>query len=348
MPKLSVIVPVYNTEKYLRECIDSILGQTFTDFELILVDDGSTDSSGAICDEYAEKDARIKVIHQENGGITVARKSGVRIARGEYVTFVDSDDWIEPEMYAAMLDCRQEAAPDIVICGLLMESSKGVFPRKEVIKAGYYNKNRMRTDVYPIMLFEFVHCIPAINPSLCNKLFKKQLFGNIIEQVNDTITYGEDALCTYSSLLAADRIYIVDRNMYHYRNHPESACNTYSRSLLDKFSLLITQLQSQFQHHDQSMMHQLYGYAARHSLECIRNELLFHNGALLKEKKDRIIRFIDEPLILKSLCYAIPRIKGQKTKLKMVLAKNKMIGVLYLLFWGKKGLAWKSHRGSDL
>ena len=80
MPKLSVIVPVYNTEKYLRECIDSILGQTFTDFELILVDDGSTDGSGAICDAYAQKDPRIRVIHQENGGITVARKSGVRIS----------------------------------------------------------------------------------------------------------------------------------------------------------------------------------------------------------------------------------------------------------------------------
>ena len=95
MPKLSVIVPVYNTEKYLRECIDRILAQTFTDFELILVNDGSTDGSGAICDGYAEKDSRIQVIHQTNGGITVARKSGVRAACGEYVTFVDSDDWID-------------------------------------------------------------------------------------------------------------------------------------------------------------------------------------------------------------------------------------------------------------
>ena len=103
MPKLSVIVPVYNTEKYLRECIDSILAQTFGDFELLLVDDGSTDSSGAICEEYAQMDERIRVIHQKNAGATVARRNGVSHAGGEYITFVDSDDWISRDMYAAMM-----------------------------------------------------------------------------------------------------------------------------------------------------------------------------------------------------------------------------------------------------
>ena len=348
MPKLSVIVPVYNTEKYLRECIDSILAQTFTDFELILVNDGSTDGSGAICDEYAGKDPRIRVIHQENGGITGARKSGVRVAQGEYVTFVDSDDWIDREMYRTMLDCRQEADPDVVICSMLMETMKGILPQKEIIKAGFYDKNRMQKDVYPIMLFDFLHCVPAMAPSLCNKLFRRQLLESVIVQVNDTITYGEDALCTYACLLNAERIYVSEAQSYHYRNHMESASNGYSYDLLEKFFLLIEQLQSQFQQRDQIMMHQLYGYAARHSLECIRNELLFHNGVLFKEKKNRVIRFVDEPLIMKSLCYAIPRIKDQKTKFKMVLVRNKMIGVLYLLYLSKNGLVWKSHSNSDI
>ena len=119
MPKLSVIVPVYNTEKYLRECIDSILAQTFTDFELILVDDGSTDGSGIICDEYADKDPRVQVIHQQNGGATVARRSGVRIARGEYVTFVDSDDWIDSDFYAPMIEKIKETGADVLVCNTL-------------------------------------------------------------------------------------------------------------------------------------------------------------------------------------------------------------------------------------
>ena len=95
-PKLSIIVPVYNVEQYLDKCIKSILNQTFKDFELILVDDGSIDNSGEICDEYAKKDSRVKVIHKKNGGLAAARNTGLIIARGDYVGFVDSDDWIEP------------------------------------------------------------------------------------------------------------------------------------------------------------------------------------------------------------------------------------------------------------
>ena len=98
MPKISVIVPVYNVEKYLRECLDSILVQTFTDFELILVNDGSQDSSGAICDEYAGKDKRITIIHQENQGQAAARNNAIAIAKGEWIHFVDSDDVIHPQM----------------------------------------------------------------------------------------------------------------------------------------------------------------------------------------------------------------------------------------------------------
>ena len=104
MPKVSVIVPVYNAEKYLQECVDSILRQTLTDLELILVDDGSTDSSPAICDRYAEQDARVQVIHKPNGRAASARNAGLRAASGEYVAFVDSDDWISPEMYEKMLE----------------------------------------------------------------------------------------------------------------------------------------------------------------------------------------------------------------------------------------------------
>ena len=122
MPKLSVIVPVYNTEKYLRECVDSILAQTFTDFELILVDDGSTDGSGAICDEYAGKDSRIRVIHQENGGATLARRSGVRIAQGEYVAFVDSDDWIAQHIYQNMMEKAETCGADVILCDIVLET----------------------------------------------------------------------------------------------------------------------------------------------------------------------------------------------------------------------------------
>ncbi|HDT8053597.1 TPA: glycosyltransferase, partial [Enterococcus faecalis] len=118
MPKISIIVPVYNVEKYLEKCVRSILAQTFTDFELILVDDGSPDSSGAMCDQFAEQDQRVKVIHKENGGLSDARNAGIEIATGEYLGFVDSDDYIADDMYELLYTNIVKEDADLSICGI--------------------------------------------------------------------------------------------------------------------------------------------------------------------------------------------------------------------------------------
>ena len=116
MPKVSIIVPVYKAEAYLHRCVDSILAQTFTDFELLLIDDGSPDRSGEICDEYAQKDSRIRVIHKENGGVSSARQRGLDEAVGEYTIHVDSDDWVEPNMLEELYKKAKQDDADIVIC----------------------------------------------------------------------------------------------------------------------------------------------------------------------------------------------------------------------------------------
>ena len=116
MPKISVIVPVYKAEKYIRRCVDSILAQTFTDFELLLVDDGSPDNSGAICDEYAARDSRVKVFHKENGGVSSARQMGLDNSLGEYVIHADPDDWVEPDMLQELYSEAQQSGADMVIC----------------------------------------------------------------------------------------------------------------------------------------------------------------------------------------------------------------------------------------
>ena len=115
-PLLSIIVPVYNVEKYIERCIKSILNQSFTNFELILVDDGSPDNCGKICDEYKKKDSRIKVIHKKNGGLSDARNAGLNIATGKYIGFVDSDDIIHPQMYEKLFNCINKYNSDIVQC----------------------------------------------------------------------------------------------------------------------------------------------------------------------------------------------------------------------------------------
>ena len=118
-PKISVIVPVYETEGLLDRCVESIVGQTYKNLEIILVDDGSPDNCPAMCDEWAEKDSRIRVIHKENGGVSSARNAALDIATGDYIGFVDSDDWIEPEMYSSLIQKISESGKNIALCSYL-------------------------------------------------------------------------------------------------------------------------------------------------------------------------------------------------------------------------------------
>ena len=169
MIKISIIVPVYNVEKYLRKCIDSILNQTFRDFELILVDDGSTDSSGKICDEYSLKDSRIKVIHKENGGQSSARNMGLDVAQGEYIGFVDSDDWIEKDMYEILYrNCKMKDG-DIGIIGI-----------------NFVYNNRVRKGLeYPLQSWKKEEGMYKLiehkyfGNYFCSKIFSRKLFKNI-------------------------------------------------------------------------------------------------------------------------------------------------------------------------
>lgn len=148
MPELSIIVPVYKVEAYLPRCIESILAQTFRDFELILIDDGSPDRCGAICDEYAAQDERITVIHQENQGVSAARNAGLDIATGTYLGFVDSDDWIEPEMYETMISTAKEKQVDVVVCGIRYISANYDILRTDLISEGTFDRDEMLETLY--------------------------------------------------------------------------------------------------------------------------------------------------------------------------------------------------------
>ena len=128
-PLISVIVPVYNVEQYIHQCVDSILSQTYKNLEIILVDDGSPDNCPAICDEYARNDDRVKIIHQENGGISAARNSALDLCTGEYIAFVDSDDWIESNAYEEMMSEMQKKDLDVVFCGVNVITADGAIKR---------------------------------------------------------------------------------------------------------------------------------------------------------------------------------------------------------------------------
>lgn len=151
MPKISIIMPVYKVEEYVAKTIESVLAQTLNDFELFAIDDGSPDNSGKICDEYAKKDKRIKVIHKENGGAPEARNVAIEKATGKYMYFIDSDDWIEPQMLEIMYNLAEKNNADLVVTGFLMEyynKKKGYITYKNQIEDKIYNKEEFKKNAY--------------------------------------------------------------------------------------------------------------------------------------------------------------------------------------------------------
>lgn len=200
-PKISVIVPVYNVEQYLPRCIDSILSQTFTDFELLLIDDGSTDKSGMICDEYAKKDKRIRVFHKENGGISATREFGINHVNGQFIQFVDSDDWIEFNMLELMYNQAITTSADIVGCNFIQE---------------FENKSLKTKTVYDDKEHFILSVISNYWGVLWKLLIRHQLFVKYNIHFPTGINGGEDYFVVTQLLLNCDRVSFVDFYLYHY------------------------------------------------------------------------------------------------------------------------------------
>ncbi len=211
MPKVSVIVPVYNTEKYLAECIESISNQTFKDLELILVDDGSTDNSGTICDEYAKKDNRIKVFHQENGGVCHARNKGLDNATGKYICFVDSDDYLEHNALEILYTDIQNHNADIS-CALMTGDNNCNTPN---LKNGIYEIWSDKTALKNALLDN------RFSYSSCAKLFKRDLIQEIRFEEGRKI--HEDSFFVFCCFLKCPTVVVRNVGIYNYTANPQSA-----------------------------------------------------------------------------------------------------------------------------
>lgn len=223
MPKISIIVPVYNAEKYLRECVESILLQTLSDLELILVDDGSTDSSPALCDQYAARDTRVKVIHKPNGRAASARNAGLRAASGEYIAFVDADDWISPDMYEKML----QTGADVTLCDYVRFQGGTQFPFTQPnVDAGFYNKARMREKIYPHLVMDGLEYPITISNWVL--AIKHTIIKDNGLRYREDIHISEDAPFGSEVLYCADSFaYLKGEQLYHYRMTDGSASRTY-------------------------------------------------------------------------------------------------------------------------
>lgn len=212
MPQVTVIVPVYNNEKYLCCCIDSILGQSFSDFELLIIDDGSTDASGAICDQYAKKDARIKVIHQENAGVSSARNRGIKEAQGTYLMFCDSDDYVHPKWCEMLLDEIIKHPDSFVVCDIQKGESETSFRKElqqDVCKKSDYGNY---FDVWKAGLSAYS----------VNKIYdRKKVIENEINFPKD-IAYSEDVVFNVRYYQLCSDAVLIWKKLYYYRDNPTS------------------------------------------------------------------------------------------------------------------------------
>lgn len=222
LPMISVIIPVYNVEQYLKQCIESVINQTYRNLEIILVDDGSTDNSLNLCNYYAYKDERIRVISKEHGGMVRARKTGVSYATGKYLAYVDADDWIELDTYEKAFAAIEEQDVDLLLYGLIEEYEDASIEKLNTLPDGYYYGHEIREKIYPYMLCNKSFFQFGILPNLVCKLVKRDLLKNVQLMINDNVEIGEDADCTFQMVVQAKALKIINFAPYHYRKRYNS------------------------------------------------------------------------------------------------------------------------------
>ena len=226
---ISLIIPVYKVEKYLEKCIQSVINQTYENLQIILVDDGSPDNCGKICDEYAKKDHRIEVIHKSNGGLSDARNKGLEIAKGEYIGFVDSDDYIEADMYEVLYNLLKQYNADVSICNFYTVSQGKIAIKNAENGIKEYN----RIEILKEVLLD-----NNIQSYAWNKLYKKELFDEIKYPIGKKY---EDIGTTFYLLEKCNKVVVTGKSEYYYINRQDSIVNNVTETTITDYIELIMQ-----------------------------------------------------------------------------------------------------------
>lgn len=234
-PRLSIIVPVYNAAPYLNQCVDSLTNQTLKEIEIILINDGSTDDSLAVCMALAAKDDRIRLIDKRNGGVSEARNDGLRTATGDYVGFVDPDDWVDEDMYERMLATLRAADAEICMCNYVKETKDGTEPVL-MKQSGIIEKDAILGDIVANVIAKpsFKSGETDIMGSVCRLLIKRELLENENIWFDKEVAFMEDLLVCVEAFLKSGRIAIDAGGYYHYRVHESSVVNSYKKAFHER------------------------------------------------------------------------------------------------------------------
>ena len=236
---ISIIVPVYNVELYLNTCLDSIRAQTYRNFEVVLVDDGSTDSCGIICDEYSNRDDRFKVIHKKNGGLMSAWKKGLEYAKANLIMFIDSDDWVEKNTLEIFYNEYLKTKAEVICCSFFHSFKNKDIPDDHTVKPGFYNKKRIENEIFPVLINDGKPLSRGVRICRWAKLINKELLVNNLFWTDYQITIGEDLNIMFPIILETSSIDILsEQYLYHYRSNDTSIMKKVSPEMFSKVELL--------------------------------------------------------------------------------------------------------------
>lgn len=277
-PKVSIIIPVYNIEKYINECIESLVNQTYDNLEIIFVDDGSKDNSGIICDKTKEKYANrdIKVVHKTNGGLVSAWKAGVEVSTGDYLSFLDGDDYIDTNMIFEMVEKTSDCKKEIISSDYVIERDSGKNSNcYQRLESGEYLSDRLKKEVKPNLL-GYEHRL--IHVSRCMKLISRQLFLDNIKYSDESLLVGEDLAIMISCFMDMERLYVMDhKTYYHYRLVESSMAHKYDKYLVNNiehlFEVILNTINSKFS-----------GEEVKLQTECMNREYIIHLLLIVKNE----------------------------------------------------------------
>lgn len=318
-PLFSIIVPIYKTEAYLHQCVDSILGQTFSDFEVILVDDGSPDGCPAICDEYAAKDPRVTVVHKQNGGLVSARKAGLEECTGTYVMNVDSDDYIAPDLLEKVAKVLDENKVQAVLFGAMRFNGQSRQPMKSLLPEGLYSGDKLH--LLRDGLIQDQYGQQAILYTVWSMAVERGAYSQCQSPVPEAVSRGEDLAVTAPLLAGSEAVFVLENNGYYYRSNPTSIMNSFREDELQQMQILTEYLAEKL---GPEYGAKLDVYTATHYFD-------FLDRAMLRGYREyrQIIKRVRTDAILERVRRA--RAEGKKLKLIFFLLRHECYRLLWLL-----------------
>lgn len=325
MSLFSVIVPIYRVEQYLVTCIESLINQTFTDIEIILVDDGSPDCCPQICDKYSMEDHRIKVIHKNNGGLVSARKAGCEIATGEYIINVDGDDWIARDYCEKMAGVVERYHPDIVFCGFKKAYDNKTIECKVTEKTGFYNRDQIEEMIIPSLL-QNEHG-RGFNLNIWAKATKTNLQKKYQGLVDDEINIGEDIACMAPCVFSAESLYIMEDSLYYYRQNPFSMTKSGKVYSWEGPQIRGNHIEKTIDLSYGNMEKQLYRFVTHCLFTVVKSQFNRKNISLIEIKRD-IIKNLNRPYYHEAINRC--RFKGFKANMMKYSLKYRLMVLIML------------------